>query len=100
MKFMVFYVSINILIKYTKEEVLIMFTYTNYKSIPSFEQMMLPHLEALSLLNGKASIKNLDAKTIEIMGLPDSLTTIPHNTTKRTEVEYRLPQILMDLIKL
>lgn len=67
-----------------------MFTYTNYKDIPSFEQMMLPHLEALSLLNGKASVKNLDAKTIEIMGLPESITAVPHSTTKRTEVEYRL----------
>lgn len=63
----------------------------SHENVPSFEQMMLPQLTALLELNGKSSVKNLDAKTIEIMNLPESTTSILHNSaSQRTEVEYRL----------
>jgi len=64
---------------------------SNSNDVPSVQQMLLPHIEALKNLDGRACIKEMNAKTIEIMGLPESITTIPHsNSDKRTKVEYNL----------
>jgi len=60
-------------------------------SVPSFDQMMKPLLVALEQLGGKAELKELDAKTIEIMNLPENIVSLPHKgSANRTEVEYRL----------
>jgi len=59
--------------------------------VPSFDQMMLPLLVALKDLGGSAKLKDLDHKTIEVMGIPEKIRSILHKGSgKRSEVAYRL----------
>lgn len=59
--------------------------------IPPLEQMVKAVLMALSQLGGSASIKELDEKAIEIMGIPDDIKALHHKgSSNRTEVAYRL----------
>ncbi len=60
-------------------------------SVPTYDSMMNPLLEALHVLGGSGSINEINEKTIEIMGLPDEVVNIPHGDKgSRSEVEYRL----------
>ncbi len=61
------------------------------ESIPSFDEMMLPVLEALLKNGGKASNEEIDLLVIELMNLPKDIMAIRHNdTSSRSEVSYRL----------
>lgn len=59
--------------------------------IPRFDEMMKPLLEALKAEGGTAGNKELDNRTIKLMGIQD-VAKIPHNEkeSKQTEVAYRL----------
>lgn len=60
-------------------------------SIPTFDQMMNPLLEALAQLGGGAKIKQINRKVAEIMQLSPGQLAIPHNEQgKISEVGYRL----------
>ncbi|WEI91850.1 SIR2 family protein [Enterococcus casseliflavus] len=60
-------------------------------NVPSFDKMMIPTILALQELGGKAKIKALDSKVVEIMNLPREIAEIPHNNdSNRSEVSYRL----------
>ena len=68
-----------------------MFFFFEDSAVPSFEQMIIPVAKALHELGGSAKLKDLDSKTIEIMGLSKEIIEIPHTGTKnRSEVSYRL----------
>jgi len=61
-------------------------------AIPTVPEFYRPLVRALRALGGSGSIDEIDQRTVELMGLPDSVTEIlqnPDNDT-RTVVEYRL----------
>ncbi|WP_176013387.1 winged helix-turn-helix domain-containing protein [Victivallis sp. Marseille-Q1083] len=59
-------------------------------SVPSFDQMIKPTLEALKELGGVAKNDSIDQKVIEIMNLPEDIVTIPHKNGNCAEVSYRI----------
>ncbi len=61
-------------------------------TIPSYDAFMNPLLQALKSLGGSATIEELNAKVIEVIGLSDEQLEIIHDPERgnQTEVEYRL----------
>ncbi|MGV6996363.1 restriction endonuclease [Desulfovibrio sp. QI0430] len=60
--------------------------------MPSFDQLILPTLNALENLGGSGSIEEIASTVIQNLNLPEAVTSQPHNADKpsQTEVEYRL----------
>ena len=59
--------------------------------IPTFDNMILPTVQALFALEGTASIQELDQKAMDIMGIPNVIREIKHGESEtRGEVSYRL----------
>lgn len=59
------------------------------KSIPTFDELMLPTISALKRLGGSASIDELVPEIVRLLELPQEVADIPHGATGRTELEYR-----------
>lgn len=61
-------------------------------TIPTFDQMMNPLLQALEDLGGSGTIEELDNKVAEIMDLSDQQLEVVHNPDRggQSEVSYRL----------
>jgi restriction system protein len=61
-------------------------------TLPTYETMMNPTLQALRELGGSSTIEELYNKVVEIMALKDEQLEIIHNPERgsQTEVEYRL----------
>ncbi len=61
-------------------------------SLPTYETMMNPTLQALKTLGGSATIEELYNAVIEIMSLSDEQLEIVHDAERgsQTEIEYRL----------
>lgn len=61
-------------------------------TLPSFDDLMNPLLQALRVLGGSGSIEEIYAKTIEITGLSEEVLAQLHDPEKssQTEVGYRL----------
>ncbi len=60
--------------------------------MPSVQELYRPLVRALKALGGSGSVDEMDAKTVELLGLPESVASVlqnPENDT-RTVVEYRL----------
>jgi restriction system protein len=64
----------------------------NNVTVPTFDSMMNPLLEALRELGGSATIEEMREKVAEIMGLSDEQIELLHDPEKgsQTAVEYRL----------
>lgn len=62
----------------------------NKTKVPAFHEMMRELFQAVKELGGSGSINELNAKTIEILDLPQDVQEVMHGNTGRTEVEYRL----------
>jgi restriction system protein len=64
----------------------------NEVTVPTYESMMNPLIQALKELGGSGTINEIDATVIEVMGLSDEVTEVLHNPEKggQSEVEYRL----------
>jgi restriction system protein len=60
------------------------------KRIPSFEQMMVPTVQALQELGGSGTTEEIYSKVINLLHLPEETLQVMHLETGRTEVEYRL----------
>lgn len=58
--------------------------------IPKYYEFMNPMLKALHELGGSGNIDEINDKVIEIMELPEEITSILHKDGPGTEVEYRL----------
>lgn len=60
--------------------------------MPTFDQLMLPTLNALENLGGSGSIEEIANAVIQALSLPENITSQAHNPEKssQTEVEYRL----------
>lgn len=68
--------------------------------IPTFDDLMNPILIALKDLGGSASLSELNEKVIEILNLPESITSIPHKEGRSgSKVAYRLAWALTYLKK-
>ena len=59
------------------------------KTIPTFDELMAPSIQALKRLGGSASIDELVAEITQLLGLPQEVVEVPHGTTGKTELEYR-----------
>ncbi len=63
----------------------------NNEKVPTYDSMMNPLIEALSILGGSGTIEEIDDKVIEIMKLSNDIIEIPHGEkSNKSEVEYRL----------
>ncbi len=62
------------------------------ESMPTFDSLMNPLLEALFELGGSGSIDEIYEKVIEMLKIDDELASIPHNPEKSnlTEIGYRM----------
>lgn len=58
--------------------------------VPVFNEMMCELFQAMRELGGSGTIREIDDKTIEILGLPAEVQEIMHGNSSKTEVEYRL----------
>ena len=61
-------------------------------TVPTFDALMNPLVQALKSLGGSGTIEEINDKVAEIAGLTDAQLEVLHNPTKGgvTEVEYRL----------
>lgn len=61
-------------------------------SVPTYDELMNPVIQALKQLGGSGTIKEINNKACEIAGLTDEQLEVPHNPHKgsQTKVEYRL----------
>jgi len=59
------------------------------KNVPTFDELMLPTLQALKRLGGSASIDELVPEMVRLLELPQDVADVPHGSTGRTELEYR-----------
>ena len=58
--------------------------------LPKHDALFWPVVSALRLLDGSADNEQLVEKVIELLGLPDHLTAIPHKSGPQTEIGYRI----------
>jgi len=58
-------------------------------TVPTFDELMNPTLQALKRLGGSASIDELVPEIVRLLELPQDLADVPHGTSGRTELEYR-----------
>jgi restriction system protein len=59
-------------------------------SVPTFDSMLLPTIQALQILGGSGTTEEIYDKVVQILNVPDKLLEIPHGSTSQSEVEYRL----------
>jgi restriction system protein len=59
-------------------------------SVPTYDSMLLPTIQALQYLGGSATTEEIYEKVVEILDIPDKILEILHGSTSQTEVEYRL----------
>lgn len=59
-------------------------------SVPTFDAMMLPTIQALQQLGGSGNIDEIYVKVAEILKLSEDILATPHGETSQSEVEYRL----------
>ena len=61
-------------------------------SVPTYDALMNPRIQALKSLGGSATIEELTDKVAEFAGLTDEQLEVLHNPAEggRTEIEYRL----------
>ena len=60
------------------------------ESIPAYDTLLNPTLEAIRSLGGSASIAEITDRVIETLGLTTAIVQTPHGRGSRTELEYRL----------
>jgi restriction system protein len=59
--------------------------------LPTFDELLIPTVNALIQLGGSGTIEEINSKVFEIIKLPDKILQIPHGEEGTTnEVEYRL----------
>lgn len=59
-------------------------------SVPTFDSMLLPTIQALQILGGSGTTEEIFEKVVQILNTPDKVLEILHGSTSQTEVEYRL----------
>lgn len=60
-------------------------------TIPTYDKMLIPTLEALKALDGSGSIEEINEHVYEILGFDEETLAIPHKENdSRSKVDYRL----------
>jgi len=59
-------------------------------SVPTFDSMFIPTVQALQILGGSGTTEEIYDKVVQILNLPDKVLEISHGSTSQSEVEYRL----------
>lgn len=59
-------------------------------ALPTFDQMLVPTVQALQELGGSGSIEEINTHVAQLLNLPDEILEISHGTTSQSEVAYRL----------
>jgi restriction system protein len=59
-------------------------------SVPTFDSMLLPTIQALQILGGSGTTEEILEKVVQILNVPDKILEILHGSTSQTEIEYRL----------
>jgi restriction system protein len=59
-------------------------------SVPTFDSMLLPTIQALQSLGGSGTTEEIYEKVVQILSVPDKVLEILHGSTSQSEVEYRL----------
>lgn len=59
-------------------------------SVPTFDVMLLPTLQALQNLGGSGTIEEIYDQVAQLLNLPDNILEVLHGSTAQSEVEYRL----------
>ena len=62
----------------------------NSLEVPTYNNMMCELFQAMKELGGSGTIREIDDKTIEILGVPIEVQEIMHGSSSKTEIEYRL----------
>lgn len=59
-------------------------------SVPTFDSMLLPTIQALQILGGSGTTEEIYEKVVQILNFPDNVLEILHGSTSQSEVKYRL----------
>jgi restriction system protein len=59
-------------------------------SVPTFDSMLLPTIQALQILGGSGTTEEIYEKVVQLLNVPDKVLEILHGSTSQSEVEYRL----------
>jgi restriction system protein len=59
-------------------------------SVPTFDSMLLPTIQALQSLGGSGTTEEIYEKVVQLLNVPDKVLEILHGITSQSEVEYRL----------
>jgi restriction system protein len=59
-------------------------------SVPTFDSMLLPTIQALQILGGSGTTEEIYEKVVNVLNVPDQVLEILHGSTSQSEVEYRL----------
>jgi len=59
-------------------------------SVPTFDSMLLPTIQALQILGGSGTTEEIYDKVVQLLNLPNQVLEISHGSTSQSEVEYRL----------
>jgi restriction system protein len=59
-------------------------------SVPTFDSMLLPTIQALQSLGGSGTTEEIYEKVVQLLSVPDKVLEILHGITSQSEVEYRL----------
>jgi restriction system protein len=59
-------------------------------SVPTFDSMLLPTIQALQILGGSGTTEEIYEKVVQLLSVPDKVLEILHGSTSQSEVKYRL----------
>ena len=59
------------------------------RTVPKFDELIDPTLQALKTLGGSGSIDEIVLEIAKLLELPQDVTDVPHGNSGRTELEYR-----------
>ena len=59
-------------------------------SVPTFDSMLLPTIQALQILGGSGTTEEIYEKVVQLLNVPDKVLEILHGSTSQSKVEYRL----------
>jgi len=59
-------------------------------SVPTFDSMLLPTIQALQILGGSGTTEEIYDKVVQLLNLPNQVLEISHGSTSQSEVEYQL----------
>lgn len=59
-------------------------------SVPTFDSMLLPTIQALQILGGSGTTEEIYDKVVQLLNLSEEVLDIKHGSTSQSEVEYRL----------